>query len=662
MPKGLVIDQNGELIFTVYQAFDEVRALDATGLKLAADDGTLGLTILDNGDLLVGDGKTVYGGTGSLEELTLQGTSNANLGFITMSSPVKFTAYTNNPNAAYAFDYSAAEPNRTTAFVGGGLNMSGSILFSHSTFIYESFRGAPTITTAVSPGFAAYTVMQALPTLKAGAIGGMNPLSPLFLNAGGSIESSWAGTRTTGSVSAVNFAPALKALVSGATMNVTNWIGMTVAPTWHTVSGGIINFGNITGLWCKTPAQNLFGSSAGVERLNTYVGVKVENITLNSQFGTAFRCAVQSFMTAGNNKWFLVNSANAPSNFGASNIYFADFTGPRFGFSANGDANIGWESAGYLFINFITGAGGHLAFSSATPDSTAERFLISAGGASNELTLNFERFSLGANAGVVGNQVGLFTAPTRTTLLNGDWSDFLLTQAGNITLDHTMGRVFGWTVNAPSITIGTGSVLDAGALLIGGNVNQGTNRYGLYIISNPSGGGGVNHGLRVAGSVQFDDDLIFTGESSGLPFGGIYAEDNAAQTAIAVTLTWYQVTVFDTNDLSNNTTPDHTNDHVTIIEPGKYYISVSASILSVAGPGATFECEVKTNNGAVAHLNIHWDRALSGGGGDVGSTSMSGFADLAAGDTVEVWVQNKTGTENIIFEDISLSVIMVGGT
>ena len=43
------------------------------------------------------------------------------------------------------------------------------------------------------------------------------------------------------------------------------------------------------------------------------------------------------------------------------------------------------------------------------------------------------------------------------------------------------------------------------------------------------------------------------------------------------------------------------------------------------------------------------------------SISLSGIATLAVGDTVEVWIQNETGTNDVIVEDISLSIVQVGG-
>ena len=66
------------------------------------------------------------------------------------------------------------------------------------------------------------------------------------------------------------------------------------------------------------------------------------------------------------------------------------------------------------------------------------------------------------------------------------------------------------------------------------------------------------------------------------------------------------------------------------------------------------------NNGASA-LTPHVDRDLSGGGGEAGVVSLSGYGELAVGDTVEMWVTNETNTSNYMIEDVSMAVLQVGG-
>lgn len=176
----------------------------------------------------------------------------------------------------------------------------------------------------------------------------------------------------------------------------------------------------------------------------------------------------------------------------------------------------------------------------------------------------------------------------------------------------------------------------------------------------------INANVRIGGAsdhllAESNGDTYWVG-GGGLPFAGISAKDNAVETAIAVAGTKVQVTIFDTDDAGNNATPDHTNDHITITKAGMYFAMVSCTIKSVAGGAIVVLVDLYKNNGAAAFNNVHAHRALAGGGGDIGSISLSGNIDLAANDTIELWVTNATNTSNLIVEDITLSVVQIGGT
>ena len=153
--------------------------------------------------------------------------------------------------------------------------------------------------------------------------------------------------------------------------------------------------------------------------------------------------------------------------------------------------------------------------------------------------------------------------------------------------------------------------------------------------------------------LEFTNDL-------GLAFGEIWAENNVTGTVLGTSGTWAQVEVFGFNGESNKSTPDYSNHHIEIDKAGIYLIMVSASIVSGVGTGGIFEIEVRRNNGTTRLQNVHCDRQLAGGGGDVGSISMSGLASCVIGDTIEIWVRNKTSSTDVTFEDVNLTVYEVG--
>lgn len=159
---------------------------------------------------------------------------------------------------------------------------------------------------------------------------------------------------------------------------------------------------------------------------------------------------------------------------------------------------------------------------------------------------------------------------------------------------------------------------------------------------------------------EADGKVVFHG-SAGLAYAGISAVSNAGATTITDIGVAVQVLIFDTDDPSNNATPDHTNDHITITKAGDYLIIVSATVNTSAGVGQKVEITVQKNNGNSMVGALHADRNFGGGGGEAGSMSMSGIAALAATDTVEVWIENETSTDNLVVEDITLTLVQIGG-
>jgi hypothetical protein len=146
-------------------------------------------------------------------------------------------------------------------------------------------------------------------------------------------------------------------------------------------------------------------------------------------------------------------------------------------------------------------------------------------------------------------------------------------------------------------------------------------------------------------------------------YGGIHGFDEMDEMTIGGVgiANKAQITTFDTNDSAVGTTPDHTNDHITIDRAGKYFVAASMHVESVgAGAADTVGMGIFKNDGATLFENVHGHRKLAGGGGDIGSMTISGIVTLAATDTVEVWCWNEDNIRNIVIDDITLSVYRVG--
>ncbi len=153
-----------------------------------------------------------------------------------------------------------------------------------------------------------------------------------------------------------------------------------------------------------------------------------------------------------------------------------------------------------------------------------------------------------------------------------------------------------------------------------------------------------------------------------MAFAEIYAADVADEITITTAgkANKVQITSFTVNGVSNNCTPDHTSDHITITKAGIYKANLSMHVKTPSGGSShvigysVYKNEV--GGGGTEFPNLHGQRQLASGGTDEGSISLSGLIDLAVNDTIEVWIWDLTGTDNIIIDDINLSLIQIGGT
>jgi hypothetical protein len=165
--------------------------------------------------------------------------------------------------------------------------------------------------------------------------------------------------------------------------------------------------------------------------------------------------------------------------------------------------------------------------------------------------------------------------------------------------------------------------------------------------------------------IEPDGGIVYVGEASGVAFGEISVMGNSSETSIGGTGVGnkVQITDFDTNGIENNMDADHTTDDITVTKEGKYLITISMTINSVAGSLAQFHFSMWKNNGATELANIHSHRDLpAGAGGNAGVVSLSGIVDVAVDDTLELWVYNATNTQNLVINAVTMTATMVGGT
>lgn len=371
-------------------------------------------------------------------------------------------------------------------YLGGCILSNGTVTYDNSFFIWALLQESKTYAAAAGPGFAAFTLFNALCSIQNS--GNFDLVQALILNNGVVHNRTTAGTSNTTQTVGLSNSPQTRASVAGAIMTKTGGdSGVVHRPTFSTVGGSTVNFGTSRGLWHRDIAVALFQPSAGVENVTANIAVEVDALVTG---GNITKRALRSALTAATNTLMIENTGGAASDFGAGGIHFDDGAPVQFGgaaFNAQ-DASIFWSPSNYLSM-FFTANNDDLRFT----NPAAGRFLINnIDGNAGEYNFNCGRFSFGDSTGAVGNQVGNFVTPARTITVAGEWADFLLTQGGNLTVNgNSMSRVSAWVINGISYASSTGTVTNADTLTVGGFPTSSpgvtiTNRHSLNVIGGRS--------------------------------------------------------------------------------------------------------------------------------------------------------------------------------
>ena len=180
---------------------------------------------------------------------------------------------------------------------------------------------------------------------------------------------------------------------------------------------------------------------------------------------------------------------------------------------------------------------------------------------------------------------------------------------------------------------------------------------GMNLFTTKIGDGGTN-------DVEIDTagQVIFHG-TGGLVFGELSEIDNTtantfAGSGVANKTQYLQFSAAQ----SKNSTASVAQNHIQIDEEGFYSVTASITAESTLGAARQISFNIYKNNGTTAFTNLHAHRDFGGGGGEIGSISLSGIIDVATNDTLELWVHNETGGESIIISDVTFSVVQIGGT
>ena len=167
------------------------------------------------------------------------------------------------------------------------------------------------------------------------------------------------------------------------------------------------------------------------------------------------------------------------------------------------------------------------------------------------------------------------------------------------------------------------------------------------------------YGHYQAVDVAVDSWVVSQVSNGAAAYGNITAESNVTATVIGTASSDFsnkvQVLTFGANGTSLSVTPDHANDHITILVSGHYIVEATISLSGAAS--TTYSLGLHKNNGATL-LGVRTTQRLDASG-NVTSCTVRASVALAATDTIELWAQNETNTSDLTLEDGTLTVTKV---
>ena len=154
---------------------------------------------------------------------------------------------------------------------------------------------------------------------------------------------------------------------------------------------------------------------------------------------------------------------------------------------------------------------------------------------------------------------------------------------------------------------------------------------------------------------------VSLGASRNQIYGEVSIRDNTNVTIIDTQDVFVQVVDLDTRGLAKQL--DVISNDSEIGAPTDVVSFIMCSISCEAADNANknaFEFQIQKNDGSVALDNLIGIRSVSGPAGeDKMSVSLSGIVKVSKGDTIELWVRNRTSNRNILIRHCTLSAIRI---
>lgn len=272
-------------------------------------------------------GQTAIGGTGSADVLTLTGSSDASLGFINVNSSIALQDLLGQSPAIVNYDHISNLVSQSTAGAGAVvqsvIRSSATITVNTGVWFTSQIADSSTYVQVATPGFSAFTLFNAFPTITRASAGSM--VSSLTMQSAITHQNTSSGAVTVSANTGISYRPGLDTTVGSGTLTLTAGNALQVAPVAESVATSTVNFGTIRGVHIQEFTSTDHNGSATV---TAYVGLEMDNTSFGS--ASTVRAAVRSALNSNTNNYFLLNNGTAQTDFGAGPVLFTGAGNIRF--------------------------------------------------------------------------------------------------------------------------------------------------------------------------------------------------------------------------------------------------------------------------------------------------------------------------------------------
>jgi len=308
---------------TLQEAYDNLTTvpqitINATPDPLTIDASVAGLIFevrdVSNISLLsIGTvGGSITGGSNVGDILTLRGSTDSTLGLINIESPIDFFNVEpgGNPvvNIRIRDDYTTG----TGVVVQATIQSTRELSVATSIWFNSQIQDSGVYIQTVTPGFSAFLLFNAFPTISTGG-----PTAATSLIASVCVQSAivhendgdGAGIGAFANIG-LQYRAAIRALTAGDTIFITDSTGLLVLPDLSAQDvASTVTLTTVRGVWLREPLTNLHIGTGVIE---AYIGLDMDDIS----FGTGFKVAVRSALSAAASTFFLQHTGTAQSLLG----------------------------------------------------------------------------------------------------------------------------------------------------------------------------------------------------------------------------------------------------------------------------------------------------------------------------------------------------------